>query len=123
MLPNVSNFSPKHSDKLLERHDAQLQQDTHGHNMEELPVGSTVGYCDHTTNQFHIGIVLEREGSVRFGIRMRRLIIYCFGRIVDLVVLLIYYSAPSTPQGLLAGSKREHPFHLLGIHTQQSLTN
>ena len=31
--------------------------------------------------------------------------------------------APSTPQGLLAGSKREHPFHLLGIHTQQSLTN
>ena len=31
--------------------------------------------------------------------------------------------APSTPQGLLAGSKREHLFHLLGIHTQQSLTN
>ena len=28
--------------------------------------------------------------------------------------------APSTPQGLLVGSKREHPFHLLGIHTQQS---
>ena len=31
--------------------------------------------------------------------------------------------APSTPQGLLVGSKREHPFHLSGIHTQQSLTN
>ena len=31
--------------------------------------------------------------------------------------------APSTPQGLLVGFKREHPFHLLGIHTQQSLTN
>ena len=31
--------------------------------------------------------------------------------------------APSTPQGQLAGSKREHPFHLIGIHTQQSLTN
>ena len=31
--------------------------------------------------------------------------------------------APSTPQGLLVGSKREHLFHLLGIHTQQSLTN
>ena len=30
--------------------------------------------------------------------------------------------APSTPQGLLAGSKREHLFYLLGIHTQQSLT-
>ena len=27
---------------------------------------------------------------------------------------------PSTPQGLLAGSKREHPY-LLGIHAQQSL--
>ena len=29
----------------------------------------------------------------------------------------------STPPGLLARSKREHPFHLSGIHTQQSLTN
>ena len=29
----------------------------------------------------------------------------------------------STPLGLLARSKREHPFHLSGIHTQQSLTN
>ena len=28
----------------------------------------------------------------------------------------------STPPGLLARSKREHPFHLSGIHTQQSLT-
>ena len=31
--------------------------------------------------------------------------------------------ATSTPQGLLVGSKREHPFHLSGLHTQQSLTN
>ena len=29
----------------------------------------------------------------------------------------------SIPLGLLARSKREHPFHLSGIHTQQSLTN
>ena len=28
MLPNVSNFSSQHSDKLVERHDAQLQHDT-----------------------------------------------------------------------------------------------
>ena len=62
MLPNVSNLSPKHSDKLVERHDAQLQHDTHGRNMEELPVSSTVGYHDHTSNQYHIGIVSEREG-------------------------------------------------------------
>ena len=31
--------------------------------------------------------------------------------------------APSTPQGLLIGSKREHPFHLSGIHTQQFQPN
>ena len=29
----------------------------------------------------------------------------------------------SIPPGLLARSKREHLFHLSGIHTQQSLTN
>ena len=46
----------------MERHDAQLQHDSHGRNMEELPVGSTVGYCDHTNNQFHIGVVSDREG-------------------------------------------------------------
>ena len=62
MLPNISNLSPKHSDKLVERHDAQLQHDTHCHNMEEMPVGSTVGYHDHTNNQFHISVVSEREG-------------------------------------------------------------
>ena len=28
---------------------------------------------------------------------------------------------PSTPRGLLAGSKREHLLYLLGIHAQQSL--
>ena len=30
--------------------------------MEELPVGSTVGYRNHANNQFHIGVVSEREG-------------------------------------------------------------
>ena len=62
MLPSVSNFSSQHSDKLVERHDAQLQHDTQGCTLKELPVGSTVGYCDHVNNQFHIGVVSEREG-------------------------------------------------------------
>ena len=62
MLPNVSNFSSQHSDKLVERHDAQLQHDTHGHTLKELPVGSTVGYHDHANSQFHVGVVSEREG-------------------------------------------------------------
>ena len=61
MLPNVSNFSTQHSDKLVERHDVQLQHDVHGCSMKELPVGSTVGYCDHTTNHFNIGIISEWE--------------------------------------------------------------
>ena len=62
MLPNVSNFSSQHSDKLVERHDAQLQHDTQGCTLKELPVGSTVGYCDHANNQFHVGVVSERQG-------------------------------------------------------------
>ena len=39
-----------------------MQHDTQGWTLNELPVGSTVGYCDHINNQFHIGIVSEREG-------------------------------------------------------------
>ena len=62
MLPNVSNFSSQHSDKLVERHDAQLQHDTQGCTLKELPVGSTVGYRDHTRNQFIVGIISERDG-------------------------------------------------------------
>ena len=27
-----------------------------------MPVGSTVGYHDHANNQFHVGVVSEREG-------------------------------------------------------------
>ena len=62
MLPNVSNFSSQHSDKLVERHDAQLQHDTQGRTLKELPVGSTVSYRDHNTNQFNVGVVSERQG-------------------------------------------------------------
>ena len=34
----------------------------HKFNMCELPVGSTVGYRDHTKNQFNVGIVSDRKG-------------------------------------------------------------
>ena len=64
MLPNVSNFSSQHPDKLVERHDAQLQHDTQGCTLKELPVGSTVGHHDHANNQFHVGVVSEREGRL-----------------------------------------------------------
>ena len=64
MLPNVSNFSSQHYDKLVERHDAQLQHDTQGRTLKELLIGSTVGYCDHANNQFHVGIVSERKGRL-----------------------------------------------------------
>ena len=40
---------------------------------------------------------------VRFGVWMRQLIIYCFGRIVDLVVLLVYYSGCVDRSGSLSG--------------------
>ena len=62
MLPNVSNFSTQHSDRLVKRHTAQLQHDTKGRSMCELPVGSTVGYRNHTKNQFNVGIVSDRKG-------------------------------------------------------------
>ena len=62
MLHNISNFSTQHSDRFVERHTAQLQDDTKGHSMCELPVGSTVGYRDHTKNQFNVGIVSDRKG-------------------------------------------------------------
>ena len=64
MLPNISNFTSDHSDMLVERHTAQLQHNTKGRSMNELPVGSTVGYRDHTKNQFDVGIISERNGRL-----------------------------------------------------------
>ena len=62
MLPNISNFSTQHSDRLVKRHTAQLQHDTKGRSMCELPVGSTVRYRDHTKHKFNVGIVSDRKG-------------------------------------------------------------
>ena len=59
LLPNVANS--KHSDILVECHDAQLQHDTRGCALSELPVGSKVGYRNHVTNKFDVGIVAARN--------------------------------------------------------------
>ena len=59
LLPNISNS--KHSDVLVECHNAQLQHDTRGHTLLELPVASKVGYQNHVTNTFDVGIVSARD--------------------------------------------------------------
>ena len=59
LLPNITH--DKHSDQIIDRHDAQLQQDKRGHVLPELPVGSTVGYHDHATNKFSVGVVSDRN--------------------------------------------------------------
>ena len=61
LLQNISTFSSKHSDVLVIRHDAQLQHDKRGRTLPELPVGSKVGYRNHTTNQFNIGIISAKN--------------------------------------------------------------
>ena len=61
LLPNISTFSSRHSDTLVSCHDAQLQHNKRGHTLPELPVGSKVGYRNHTTNQFNVGIISARN--------------------------------------------------------------
>ena len=46
---------------LVSCHDAQLQHDTRGHTLPELSVGSKVGYRNHVTNKFDVGIVSARD--------------------------------------------------------------
>ena len=59
LLPNITHN--KHSDKLVDRHNAQLQCDKRGHALPELPVGSKVGYRNHVTNKFDVGIISARD--------------------------------------------------------------
>ena len=61
LLSNVSISNSKHSDVLVKHHDAQLQHDTRGHTLPELPVGSKIGYRNHVTNKFDVGIVSARD--------------------------------------------------------------
>ena len=59
LLPNISHS--KHSDKPVDRHGAQLQCNKRGHALPELPVGSKVGYRNHVTNEFDVGIISARD--------------------------------------------------------------
>ena len=59
LLPNISNS--KHSDVLAQHHDAQLQHGTRGCTLPKLPVGSKVGYRNHVTDKFDVGIVSARD--------------------------------------------------------------
>ena len=61
-LPNITHN--KHSDKLVDRHDAQLQCDKRGHVLPELPVSSKVGYRNHVTNKFDVGIISDRDSRL-----------------------------------------------------------
>ena len=62
LLPNISNS--KHLDVLAQHHNAQLQHDIRGHTLPELPVGSKVGYRNHVTNRFDVGIVSARDARL-----------------------------------------------------------
>ena len=56
LLLNVNTLNDN-SDILVKYHDAQLQRDTKGKLLPELPLGSKVGYRNHITNNYDIGIV------------------------------------------------------------------
>ena len=64
LLPNVSVSTSTHSDVLVKHHNAQLQHDTRSHTLPELPVGSKVGYRNHITNKFGVGIVSARDARL-----------------------------------------------------------
>ena len=59
LLPNISNS--KYSDVLTKHHDAQLQHETRGCTLPELPVGIKVGYRNYIMNRFNVGIVSARD--------------------------------------------------------------
>ena len=59
--------------------------------------------CDLFTLGVQI-LVTAPEIYVRFSVQMCQLIIYCFGCIVDLVVLLVYYSDCVDRSGSLSSS-------------------
>ena len=56
LLPNVNTLN-NNSDILVRHHGAQLERDTKGKLLPELPVGSTVSYRNHITNNYDVGIV------------------------------------------------------------------
>ena len=64
LLLNITHN--KHSGKLVDRHDAQLQCDKRGNALPELPVGSKVGYRNHVTNLMLMSFQPEMQGHIQF---------------------------------------------------------
>ena len=60
LLPNMNTLN-NNSDILVRCHGAQLERDTKGKLLPELPVGSTVSYRNHITNNYDIGIVTAQN--------------------------------------------------------------
>ena len=60
LLPNVNTLNDN-SDILVKHHDVQLQRDTRGKLLPELPIGSKVSYGNHITNNYDIGIVTAQN--------------------------------------------------------------
>ena len=100
LLPNVANS--KHSDILVKHQDAQLQHDTRGCALPELPVCSKVGYRNHVTNKFDVGIVAARNSRsyticTENGVRVSR-------NRIDLK----WTDAPFEPKTVSSNAKSKH---------------
>ena len=56
-LPTVNDTNQRHSDLLAERHETNKCHN--GCDLPEIPVGSTVAYCDHVMNNWKIAIIVD----------------------------------------------------------------
>ena len=115
LLPNISTFSSKHSDALVSHHDAQLQHDKRGCTLSELLVDSKVGYRNHTTNQFNIGIISARNS---------RLYTICMESGTDISrnhIDLKWTDAPFESQPLMSNFAKSQ--HAPSLNTVPSSTN
>ena len=63
LLPNVNTLN-NNSDVLVRHNGAQLERDTKGKLLPELPVGSTVSYRNCSTNNYGIGIVTAQNARL-----------------------------------------------------------
>ena len=64
LLPNISTFSFKHSDVLVDHHDAKLQQDKGAMYCQSCLLAAKVGYRNHVTNKYGVGIVSARDARL-----------------------------------------------------------
>ena len=60
----TKHFNFQQAFRCISHHNAQLQCDKRGHTLPELPVGSKVGYRNHVTNKFDVGIISARDARL-----------------------------------------------------------